>query len=232
MSTRSFPMMVLPVSKALELEEFPKHEDVKQHLVEWQPSMGNVAFFSHTWLSWTHPDGAHHPKWNLLRQLLNLAVEGKLEVWAHMNAASQQMFDKTAKKQRLHIPKAELQAALTGGFIWLAVARAVFKTSHVDVMLDAIDAAPLHSAVATCNLRAVKLFVEARANVDTQAHHRRMTPLMVAASLGHAEIASTLIAAGASTRALDRKRRTAAQHAARGGHAELADRLGGAPVRV
>ena len=119
MSTRSFPMMVLPVSKALELEEFPKHEDVKQHLVEWQPSMGNVAFFSHTWLSWTHPDGAHHPKWNLLRQLLNLAVEGKLEVWAHMNAASQQMFDKTAKKQRLHIPKAELQAALTGGFIWL-----------------------------------------------------------------------------------------------------------------
>ena len=84
MSTRSFPMMVLPVSKALELEEFPKHEDVKQHLVEWQPSMGNVAFFSH----------------------------------------------------------------------------------------------------------------------------------------------------GASTRALDRKRRTAAQHAARGGHAELADRLGGAPVRV
>ena len=68
--------------------------------------------------------------------------------------------------------------------------------------------------------------------MDTQAHHRRMTPLMVAASLGHAEIASTLIAAGASTRALDRKRRTAAQHAARGGHAELADRLGGAPVRV
>ena len=53
-------MMVLPVAKALELEEFPKHEDVKQHLVEWQPSMGNVAFFSHTWLSWTHPDGAHH----------------------------------------------------------------------------------------------------------------------------------------------------------------------------
>ncbi len=68
MSTRSFPMMVLPVSKALELEEFPKHEDVKQHLVEWQPSMGNVAFFSHTWLSWTHPDGAHPPKWNLLRR--------------------------------------------------------------------------------------------------------------------------------------------------------------------
>ena len=90
---RSFPMLVLPVSKALELDSFPKHEDIKVDLVEWSADMGPCAFFSHTWLGWSHPDGVSRPKWSLLKALLRKAVDGRLKVMPHASAVALAFFE-------------------------------------------------------------------------------------------------------------------------------------------
>ena len=112
-------MMVLPVAKALELDAFPRHEDVKDDLVEWKSGMADVAFFSHTWLSWRHPDSKSRQKWTLLRTLLRKAVGGQLDISAHTQAAAQGWFDKQYKKQVTRMRGSDFQKSLSAGFIWV-----------------------------------------------------------------------------------------------------------------
>lgn len=105
-----FPMLVIPVSEALKMDKFPKHEDVKDTvLVEWSVGMGSVLFFSHTWLGYNHPD-PDGIKWNLAKTLLQKALSGKLDILPHWTVEF--LFG------NLKVQGAELQAALKGGYIW------------------------------------------------------------------------------------------------------------------
>merc|ERR1719506_3415752 len=74
-----FPMMVLPIGKALELSEVPMHEDILEHLVEWQPGM-NTIFISHTWNRRAHPDSENNCKWALLKSFLKTALAGQKNI--------------------------------------------------------------------------------------------------------------------------------------------------------
>ena len=49
-------MYVLKVEDVLKLPNLPMHENVSELLIEWTPGMGAVAFISHTWLGYDHPD--------------------------------------------------------------------------------------------------------------------------------------------------------------------------------
>lgn len=108
---RQYPMMVLTIEDALKLNEIPKHEDIQEKLVEWTPGMADVVFFSHTWLGFTHPD-PKGVKWLLLKQLLQKALEGVLDVHPHWSVEF--LFDSS-----LRLKAKKLQAALTGGYIWI-----------------------------------------------------------------------------------------------------------------
>ena len=105
-----FPMFVLPIAEALALDAVPQHEDIKDKLVEWQPSMGGVAFFSHTWLGFKHPD-PEGVKWALLKTLLIRILNGALEVRPHWSVEF--LYGKN-----LRIKAETLRSSLTGGYIW------------------------------------------------------------------------------------------------------------------
>lgn len=113
---RSFPFYVLPVEVALAQDAFPKHEDILSQLVEWKPGMGAVAFFSHTWLGYKHPD-PRGEKWQLLKTLLGLCLKGTLEILPHPAAWLRQMANGGDAKLRIH--GAELQRELTNGYVWV-----------------------------------------------------------------------------------------------------------------
>lgn len=97
--------------------------------------------------------------------------------------------------------------------------------SHAAIMLSVVDAAALHAVVCHGHMSAVRVLLDAGANVDSQDHYLRRTPVMLAAWRGHEEIVAVLLAAGARTDLMDRRGVTAAQLAARGGYSELAERL-------
>ena len=107
---RTYPMMVLRIEDALSLDALPKHEEVRDLLVEWKPNMGHVIFFSHTWLGYKHPD-PHGVKWRLAKDLLKTALAGKLVIEPHWSIEF--IFGK------LRIPAAELQQKLQGGYVWV-----------------------------------------------------------------------------------------------------------------
>ena len=107
---RKFPMLVLPISKALTLDAFPKHEDIIDQLVEYD-GHSCVVFFSHTWLSWKHPDSATRPKWRLLKGLLRNALRGELEVVPHWAVWMMRVINAgvSSVKWRLHYSKKQMQ---------------------------------------------------------------------------------------------------------------------------
>ena len=83
----------------------------------------------------------------------------------------------------------------------------------------------LHVAAFKGNLRAVDLLLAHKADVASRAHQRRMTPLHVAATMGHDEVCERLLEAGASATARDVMKLTPGAWANRRGHHELARQL-------
>ena len=83
----------------------------------------------------------------------------------------------------------------------------------------------LHSAAYYSNLGAVDALVSARADVNSQVHYRRMTPLMLAALGGHQQCCMRLIEGGANPNFKDNRGRTAEWWALRRGHAQLASKI-------
>jgi hypothetical protein len=58
-------------------------------------------------------------KWSLLRTILRMAVEGRLDISAHMQAAAQGWFDKQYKKQVGRLRGKVFQKSLSSGYIWV-----------------------------------------------------------------------------------------------------------------
>jgi ankyrin repeat protein len=83
----------------------------------------------------------------------------------------------------------------------------------------------LHSAAYYSNLGAVDALVTAGANVNSQVHYRKMTPLMLAALGGHQQCCLRLLESGADPQLKDKRGRTAAWWAVRRGQAELAAKI-------
>jgi ankyrin repeat protein len=84
--------------------------------------------------------------------------------------------------------------------------------------------AKLFESVRNGELQSVQAAIRNGCNVaETDMHGR--TPLHVAASLGHADIAALLLEQGAAVDAKDRQSQTPLHHAAAGGHAALAELL-------
>ena len=107
--SRKFPMMVLPIERALQLETMPKHEIVQDELVEWTPGLGSVVFFSHTWLGFKEPDPCG-VKWQLAKKILRKALAGTLEVSPHWSV--ELIFGK------LKVTAKEVQRTLSNGYVW------------------------------------------------------------------------------------------------------------------
>lgn len=84
-----------------------------------------------------------------------------------------------------------------------------------------LEATPLHVAAYAANLNCLQLLLESGGmDVNSQAHARRMTPLMLAAMGGHDEIVEQLRMAGASLEPVDILGRTALDWATRFGHVD------------
>ena len=81
-----FPMMVLPVSRVLKLECLPRHEEIKDELVEWCDDDMPTLFVSQTWLTYEHPDNKANDKLLLLQHFLREAAAGKMVVHGSMEA--------------------------------------------------------------------------------------------------------------------------------------------------
>ena len=78
--SRQYPMYVMPIEAVLKLERIPTHEEAFAQLIEWEPSMGDAMFVSHTWLTFKHPDNSANIKLRTLQGLLRNCVAGKLKV--------------------------------------------------------------------------------------------------------------------------------------------------------
>lgn len=106
-------MMVLPIGKALELSEVPMHEDILEHLVEWQPGM-NTIFISHTWNRRAHPDSENNCKWALLKSFLKTALAGQKNIDPDPVTAM-------VYGRKLRVEGTELSRALSNGsgYIWM-----------------------------------------------------------------------------------------------------------------
>lgn len=85
---------------------------------------------------------------------------------------------------------------------------------------------PLMYAAAAGDLASARLLIQRKADVDARDPLTGVTPLMLAASGGHAQVVITLLDDGhADLRAIDVHKRDAQDHAARGGHDDLARML-------
>lgn len=107
---RTFPMMVLPVAEVLALERFPRHEEVKEKLVEFKAGM-KVIFISQTWLSFAHNDNEQNDKAKLLKKLLQRAIAGQCKVTVRFEVAILKL-DKP-----LRIPTSVLQQEWSNAYV-------------------------------------------------------------------------------------------------------------------
>jgi len=82
------PMWVIPLDKIFELDCFLPHETVlaRGDIMQWEPGMGEVVFFSHVWLSNTHPD-PNGVQWNVIK-----AASRKLQAGHKIRVFWQQEF--------------------------------------------------------------------------------------------------------------------------------------------
>ena len=111
-----FPMYVMPIDRAIEVtaldRELPCHEDLKDDLVEYEPStMPSCLFFSHTWLRYAHPDNEHGVKRRLIHGLLTGIKAGTVGFSAYWFAVvSHHMKD---------IAPRAVSDAFSDGYVWL-----------------------------------------------------------------------------------------------------------------
>ena len=121
---RVHPMYVVPVRTILapSFGQFRSHEELKAAgvLVEYQDDMeGSVLFCSHTWLRHKHPDNAQGVKFELLRAVLQRAVDGTLNLYPHWLVDF--MFKKEARAFRLRA--ADLRSGLADGYVFFECVR-------------------------------------------------------------------------------------------------------------
>ena len=107
-----------------------------------------------------------------------------------------------------------------------AVARVMLRLQrHPHAMFTTMSfsfGTALHMAAFRGNTYAVERLLERRADAASRRHQRRMTPLHVAALMGHDAVCARLLRAGAPDGARDDRGRTAATWASKRGHHELA----------
>ena len=88
----------------------------------------------------------------------------------------------------------------------------------------------LHVACYAGNRRAVEALLKRGADINSTAHPKKMTPLILAALAGHGQICRYLCDSGAAADVKDWRGGTAATWAKRHGHAKIAEELGGTPA--
>ena len=76
-------MYVLPASRVLTLERLPKHEEIRDELVEWTEEK-TTLFVSQTWLRYAHPDNESNGKLKYLQHFLREAMGGSMTIHAAM----------------------------------------------------------------------------------------------------------------------------------------------------
>lgn len=114
--------------------------------------------------------------------------------------------------------------------VLMRVARvgAYMSGKHVSKLFESFTfmfGTALHAAAYHGNLAAVELLIDHRADVKSRKHQRKMSPLHVAALMGHDEVCDRLLQAGATNAAHDDIRRTPAVWAQKRGHLQLAERI-------
>ena len=116
----------------------------------------------------------------------------------------------------------------------LALARLAFRVTKrpplaiIEFLVVGFGTA-LHTAAYRGNLGAVELLLRRSADVSSNKHQLKMTPLHCAAIGGHRAICELLMKAGASADARDSRKRTPAMWALRRGHPEIAQLMSASP---
>ena len=119
-SNLPFSMWVVPIKTMIEVTaaaaaggdaKLPPHEKLQEQgkLVQWRPGM-RTLFFSHTWLSYSHPDPAG-VKCKLIQQLLEGILAGKARVQAYWMAWI--IFKEKG------IKPSKLRADFADGYVWM-----------------------------------------------------------------------------------------------------------------
>jgi ankyrin repeat protein len=111
----AFPMWVVPIEHMIAIAEsgetLPKHEDLLERgqLVKWEPGMKTI-FFSHTWLSYTHPD-PRRDKLKLILSILSGIQKGTFKVTGYWMA--------TIIFKELGISAKKLKKDFSNAVIWM-----------------------------------------------------------------------------------------------------------------
>lgn len=84
MPPATFPMFVLPAARILTLKRLPKHEEIRDELVEWTEEK-TTLFVSQTWLSYAHPDNESNSKLSYLQHFLREAASGSMTIHCAMD---------------------------------------------------------------------------------------------------------------------------------------------------
>ena len=115
-------MYVVPIKKILDPsfgfgDRIRSHEELKAEglLVVYEEDMqGEVLFCSHTWLRRSHPDSVNGIKLTLLKQVLQRAVDGKLEIKPAWQC--ELVYGKAARDLRMHAP--DMRRDLADGYVF------------------------------------------------------------------------------------------------------------------
>ena len=111
----AFPMFVVPIDAMISIatsgQILPKHEELLERgrLVKWQPGMKTI-FFSHTWLSHTHPD-PKRDKMKLIAAILTGIQKGTFKVTGYWMA--------TIIFKELGISAKKLKKQFSDAYIWM-----------------------------------------------------------------------------------------------------------------
>ena len=146
-SAPAFPIWVTPIKALLAWERMRTHEELQKQgaLVQWSKEQlgGTILFVSHTWLSYSHPDGERNEKLGLIKAWLGAILDGTakdiLPQWA-------QGFSK-ADARRMTISAGAIRRDLLDGYVWLDLAS--IPQEHRENQILAIQSIPHYIAAST-----------------------------------------------------------------------------------
>jgi hypothetical protein len=143
----AFPMYLMSMDTFLGLEMMQPHEDLmaKGLLYEWKPEMSNVFFFSHQWVSFTHPDPAAEQLGCAQRAMRNI-VAGKVQELFTTNEEWEAFKhkDPTRLFGFSEVDPESLAQLTKTGHVWLDYASVPQAAAAEEARLAAIDSIPFY----------------------------------------------------------------------------------------